>query len=150
MWYLVLIVLLVFADQAVKAIIQAQFQIFESVPVIDGVFHLTYVKNTGAAFSIFEGKQGYFIAITAIVSCVLIIYLIKNLRRADRTLLVAISLITSGGIGNLIDRLKQGYVVDFFDFRIWPVFNIADIAVTCGCGLLILYLLVIEPKKAKK
>ncbi|MBR2001302.1 MAG: signal peptidase II, partial [Firmicutes bacterium] len=60
------------------------------------------------------------------------------------------ALILAGGIGNFIDRVRLGYVVDFFDFRIWPIFNVADIAVCCGCGLLIFYVLIWEPRMAKK
>jgi signal peptidase II len=62
----------------------------------------------------------------------------------------SLALILAGGIGNFIDRVRFGYVVDFFDFRIWPIFNVADIAVCCGCGLLVFYVLIWEPRMQKK
>ncbi len=152
MWYLILLVLVVALDQAVKALVQSHFALYQSVPVIEGIFHLTYIQNTGAAFSVLEGKQLFLILLTATVSAFLVFYIAKNRQSANRFLLLALSLIAAGGIGNLIDRIRFGYVVDFFDFSIvpFPVFNIADIAVTTGCGLLVIYMFVIEPKLNKK
>jgi signal peptidase II len=66
----------------------------------------------------------------------------------NRLLLVSLGLIIGGGFGNLIDRVRQGYVVDFFDFHFWPIFNVADIAVSVGCGLLIVYVLFVEGKES--
>ncbi|MDD2483879.1 MAG: signal peptidase II [Eubacteriales bacterium] len=148
--YLFLLVCIVAVDQAVKILIENEFALHESVPVIEGFFHLTYVQNTGAAFSIMEGKQILFILLASVISSILIIYIIKNRKKQSGFLLLGLALIAAGGIGNLIDRIRLGYVVDFLDLRIWPVFNVADIAVTTGCVLLVWYTFFIEAKKNKK
>ena len=150
MWYLVLAAALIVADQAVKSIVQSHLTLLQSVPVIEGVFHLTYIQNTGAAFSILEGQKVLFILLTSLVSLLILGYVIKNRRSGSRWLLIPLTSVAAGGIGNLIDRIRLGYVVDYLDFRIWPIFNIADMAVTVGCGFLIIYFFVIEPKNKKK
>ena len=150
MWYLVLAAVLVAADQAVKFIIQSHFAVQQSVPVIEGIFHLTYIQNTGAAFSILEGQKLLFILITSVVSLLILGYVIKNRRSGSRWLLLPLTSVAAGGIGNLIDRIRLGYVVDYLDFRVFAIFNIADMAVTIGCAFLVIYFFGIEPKIKKK
>ncbi len=138
-------------DQLVKHIISTGMVIGETIPVINNFFHITYIHNSGAAFGIMAGKSIFLIGFPAlmIIAGIIILVLFKN--RLAVTELTAISLIAGGGIGNLIDRCVHGYVIDFIDFKVWnPVFNIADIAVCTGCGLLIFYLLVIDGKKNGK
>jgi len=84
-----------------------------------------------------------------IIITAVLLYLIKKQKSEHWCLLLSISLIAAGGVGNLIDRAMKGYVVDFFDLRVWPIFNVADISVCLGCGLLILYMFFIEPKQSK-
>jgi signal peptidase II len=84
-----------------------------------------------------------------IVIAFVLVYLIKRQKKEHWCLLLSLSLIAAGGLGNLIDRALNGYVVDFLDFRIWPIFNVADISVCVGCGLLVLYVFFIEPKRSK-
>ena len=106
----------------------------ESVPVIPGVFHLTLVHNRGAAFGILRNQLIVFIA----VSLAAIAYIIAVIRRSPgRLQQAALSLVLAGAAGNLIDRVALGYVVDFLDFRVWPVFNVADSAICTGAGLLV-------------
>ena len=133
-------------DQWTKALTLANIPLYGRVPVIDGLFHLTYVQNTGAAFSSFEGMQWLF----ALIFAAFTIWLIwefsgKRLpfKPLDRALIVAIY---AGGLGNMIDRIRLGYVVDmiqttFIDF---PVFNVADIFITCGCIAMMAHLLLVN------
>lgn len=116
-----------------------------------GVFHLTYVQNTGAAFGMLSGAKWLFIVVIAAVVVVLTVLLIK--RRGLHTLLrVGMSLIIAGGIGNLIDRIFRGYVVDMLHFKLinFAVFNVADSCICVGVALLIIYLLFFESKNISK
>ncbi len=139
MYYFIIALVLV-SDQIVKGLVTGGMAVGQSIPVIDKVFYLTYVQNTGAAFSNFEGQRLLLVAITSIMLAALSFYLVKKRHSEHWTLLVALSLIIAGGVGNLIDRVRLGYVVDMFDFQFWPVFNIADIGVCVGCGFMILYI----------
>jgi signal peptidase II len=120
----------------------------QSVPLINGVFHLTYTENTGAAFSILQNQRWLFIALTIIFIILATYYLIKH-PKEKLIMRVGLSMVLAGAIGNLIDRILLGYVVDFFDFRLinFPVFNIADCAIDVGCALLVIYFLFIAGKK---
>ena len=106
-------------------------------PLIKDVLHLTYVENRGAAFSILQNFRWLFIGVTIIVSFVILIYLVRR-QSSSVFLNVCLSLILGGAVGNLIDRIRFGYVVDFVDFRAinFAIFNVADCAVTIGTILL--------------
>ena len=129
---------IILLDQIVKLIVRSSMYIGQSIPVIKDIFHITYVQNRGAAFNMLDGKSLVLILIPAIAIAIGVWYMEKHLEE-HWTLLVSLVLVIAGGIGNLIDRCFMGFVTDMFDFRIWPVFNIADIAVCVGAGLLILY-----------
>ena len=138
------------SDQITKQLVTAGMEVNQTIPVIDGIFHITYVRNFGAAFSILQGKQFFLITVTFIALAVIFIYLIKKIRDNPRILSLSLSLIEGVGFGNLAVRIRLGYLVDFFDFRAFPVFNVADICVCCGCGLLILFLCYIEPRTTRR
>jgi signal peptidase II len=121
-------------DQASKAFISGKIQLNQTVPLINGVLDITLVHNRGAAFGILR-NQVYLFIITAIAAVVLIYFALKN-NRHNKYHVVCLSLILAGAIGNLIDRLRFGYVIDFLNFYIWPVFNIADSAITIGAVFL--------------
>lgn len=125
----------IFLDQAAKILIQKIFLPGESFPIIKSIFHLTLVLNKGAAFGMFSNLSAFFI----FVSIGVIFYIVVYLQKCDAAYDVktALSFITGGAISNLLDRLRFGYVIDFLDFRIWPVFNFADSAIT----LSVLYLI---------
>lgn len=114
----------------------------EGIPLIPGVFHLTYVENTGIAFGMMENKRIVFITLSVIILAALFIYLLKAPRR-DVWLKLGTALVISGSLGNLIERVSKGYVVDFLDFRLinFPVFNVADIAVCVGAAALVIHFL---------
>lgn len=128
---LLLSILVIIVDQLTKYYIQTHLEPGMSIPVIPKIFHITYVLNPGAAFGILEHKTAFFVLIaTLMVGAVLYFY--PRIPREDILLRAGICLMTGGAVGNVIDRLKTSYVVDFFDFRIWPVFNVADIAIVTG------------------
>ena len=129
---------IILLDQIVKLIVRSSMYIGQSIPVIKDIFHITYVQNRGAAFNMLDGKSLVLILVPAIAIAIGLWYMEKHLEE-HWTLLVSLVLVIAGGIGNLIDRCFMGFVTDMFDFRIWPVFNVADIAVCVGAGLLILY-----------
>ncbi|MFH1678233.1 MAG: signal peptidase II [Candidatus Omnitrophota bacterium] len=134
-----LVIIIIIFDQLSKYVISHKFLPGQSIPVIENIFHLTYVLNRGAAFGILK-NQGYLFIVIALAA---IIFIFTNLLRV-RVLRekLALSLILAGVIGNLIDRLRLSAVIDFLDFRIWPVFNLADSAITIGAVLLAYSLLI--------
>ncbi len=138
--YFILISILVTVDQIIKWISRTKLEKFESYPVIDGFFHFTYIENRGAAFGILQDKTWFFVLITLLVIGYMIYFTQKNKKNIDKKLIFVLSLITAGAIGNLIDRIWLGFVVDMFDFRgIWQfVFNFADVCVVVGGILLII------------
>ena len=140
-FYCLIIILIIVVDQIVKYLSVVFLKPVSTIPVLDGVFHLTYCENTGAAFSIFEGARWFFIIITSLF-VIFILLLVFSGRVQSVVGSYLLSVVAAGGIGNLIDRIYQGYVVDMFDFRLinFAIFNVADIAVTCGgIAFVILY-----------
>lgn len=133
----------VLLDQLTKAYIRHTMLPSTSIPVVDGVFHITYVRNMGAAFGLMPGKQPLFIATSLVVVFGVLGYWV--LRRPRSLWLVsAMGLVMGGAIGNLIDRSSAtGLVTDFFDFTLidFPVFNIADTAIVVGVGMLVVWVL---------
>ena len=147
MIYFAIILALIGLDQILKHLIQTTMEWNATIPLLPNFFHISYIQNTGAAFSFFRGQQLLLISITSVVSVFLLIYLWRKRRAGHGIFLTSITLIVSGGIGNLIDRIRLGYVVDYLDFRFFPVFNLADICVVTGSLLMLLYLFWIEPKQ---
>ena len=123
----------VILDQAVKAYVASTMLPGESIPVAAPFFHITFVLNPGAAFGIFRDQQWLFLA-TAIVFSIAFLVFYERLRRSGVLIHYGSVALAAGAVSNLIDRIRLGHVVDFFDFRIWPVFNIADIAIVLGTG----------------
>lgn len=131
-------VLIVFIDRLTKLFFSDLLMHGESLPIIRNVLHMTMVHNTGIAFGFFKDYGATFIVIPIVAIFLLafnIYYYRQNNEALSRAYIVAFSLILGGAIGNLIDRIVYGYVIDFIDFRIWPVFNIADSAITIGAIL---------------
>lgn len=146
MWLFVLPLAVVILDQFSKFIVVENMALGESIPIIEEVFHLTYILNPGAAFGMFAHNRLFFIAIAVIVIGI-IIWARREILASQWEVKAGCGLFLGGAIGNLIDRARQGLVIDFFDFRIWPVFNIADIAICIGVGLIIWNLLKTELKR---
>lgn len=138
----IVIVALIALDQWVKFEIVKNIQLGEVKPFIPKILSLTYLRNTGAAFSILENQQWLFAVITLVVIGAAIWYLSKHIKGSVR-LLSGLSLIIAGGIGNFIDRMRQGFVVDMFqlDFINFAIFNVADSYLTIGVLVLIVMML---------
>ena len=134
---------IVAADQATKYLTVSNIPLFGAVPAIDGVFHFTFVQNTGAAFSSFEGMQWLFALIFVLFTAGVIWEFAKKTMGFTTLERWCIAAIWAGGLGNMIDRVRLGYVVDMIctDFINFPVFNVADIFITCGCILLLVHLI---------
>ncbi|MBA3004418.1 MAG: signal peptidase II [Desulfurivibrio sp.] len=153
-WLLVVVVF----DQLTKGLVMAYFGLYELKPLIPGLFNLTYLTNTGAAFGMLAGAQSvwrqvFFVGV-AVVAIVVLFFSYRQFRSQGRIFAHAIGLIAGGAVGNLIDRLRFGAVVDFLDFYIgthhWPAFNVADSAITIGVGLFILGSLLYPPQESEK
>ena len=139
MFYLIAIVWLLF-DQVSKYYVMNHFVLGESLPVIQNVCHFTYIINHGAAFGMLTNQRWFFLAVALVLIIVYGIYR-KQVNNGPLILRVGSALLISGAIGNGIDRYILHGVVDFFDFRIWPIFNIADIGICIGVVCIIYYLL---------
>ncbi len=125
-------------DQISKYFIVSLMQVGQSIPLINNFLHITYVRNPGAAFGMLPYQTLFFILVTLVVA-VLIIYYYRTLSDDHKWLRFGLALQLGGAIGNLIDRVMEGYVVDFIDFKIWPpVFNIADSAIVIGITIFII------------
>ena len=134
-WYIALVIIAL--DQGSKWLIQQGMTLHESIPVIPGFFHITYILNRGAAFGILENQRWLFL-IMAILLFVLYAVFRKKLPE-HRAVQAGAGMLLGGAFGNALDRFLHSAVVDFFDFRIWPVFNIADIGIVVGVCLLLWY-----------
>lgn len=136
-------------DRVLKAAVVEQLKPLGRLELIPGFFQLTYVENRGAAFGILANYQWLFIAVTAVV-CLLIAAALIFYRGHTALTRTALTLILAGGIGNMIDRLHYQYVVDYIHFQFFPpVFNFADICVTVGCALLVIYLLLFADDRGR-
>ena len=129
--------LVVIFDQLTKLFVASRFSLGESVPVIKGIFSIAYLANQGAGFGILQGQRWFFIFFALMVIGA-ILYLYDKIP-ANKYVQLGVGLILGGAIGNLIDRIRLSYVIDFLDFRFWPAFNIADSAVSVGAVILIIY-----------
>lgn len=143
-------------DQLTKWLTVVNLEEYESFPVWQDVFHFTYVKNTGMAFGMLKDHRWVFMVFSTIAIVALIVYLFR-FRPESRWMQVSMAMIIGGGIGNMIDRILLGYVVDFIDFTLinFAVFNIADSFVCVGAGIMILCLVLdlikeIKLEKAQK
>lgn len=136
-------------DQASKALVQLLMYLGESVPVAPPVFYLTYIMNPGAAFGLLAYQTSLFVTVTVVlVAGALLGY--RKLPPGRNLLRYGLGLVLGGALGNLADRLRYGRVVDFLDFRVWPVFNLADTAIVIGASFLVWELLKDYDKKPKK
>jgi signal peptidase II len=130
---------IVFIDRITKMFFSNNLALHESWPVIRHFLHMTLVHNTGIAFGLFKNAGVVFIIIPAVAIVLLgynIYYYKNNEEKLSRLYIVAFSLILGGAIGNLVDRILFGYVIDFIDLQVWPVFNIADSAITIGAVII--------------
>lgn len=152
-WFLLMIAM-VFADQITKWLAVINLKGEGSFPLWEGVFHLTYVENTGSAFGMLKDHRWVFMLVSTVLIVGLLIFFVYFYKSISTGMRWSCSLIIAGGIGNMIDRVLVGYVVDFFDFTLidFAVFNVADSFVCIGAGLFILCFILdmIKDEKNKK
>ena len=138
--YSLFVLAIVAADQITKYLVVVNIPLYTDVPFIPGVLGLTYVQNTGAAFSIGDGFPLFFVGVAAVICAAILAFML--LVRQHRMLgVIAAGLVFGGAVGNAVDRVLYQYVVDFFEFTFFsfPVFNVADICITCGVVLFMVY-----------
>jgi signal peptidase II len=151
MWAFGLAALIVAVDQATKLLIQANMVPGQSIPVVGWLFRLTYIHNPSAAFGLAFGTINFYILFGIVASVVVSGYLLR-LPRREYWPKIALALILAGAVGNLVDRIRLGEVIDFIQVGlseqvVWPIFNVADMGVSTGVTLLLLYFIVIgEPQ----
>ena len=132
---------LVIIDQIIKYFVSVYLQPVGSVSVIDNLFSLTYVENKGVAFGMFSDMRWVFVALTSALLAIIIFYMFKK-RPKGKFFYICAALIIGGGIGNLIDRIFYGYVIDYLSLSFFPpVCNFADYCITAGTIMLVIYLL---------
>lgn len=159
--YIGVLLLVVLLDQITKLIVVSQMSLGDSVPLIDGVFHFTYILNKGAAFGMLSDHRWIFILLSTVAVVGIAAYLILRSRKIGTLWGISMAMICGGGIGNMIDRLwngeifGEGAVIDFLDFCAFPnlwswIFNVADAAVCIGGGLIVLALIVDEVKESHR
>ena len=125
-------------DQLVKWIVQTHMELGQTIPLIKNIFHLTYILNPGAAFGLLPHKDWFFLAIVVVLYIAFFV-MRKRIPEKPAYFPMAIGMLLGGALGNAIDRVRIGEVIDFFDFRIWPIFNVADIFICLGVGLIAFY-----------
>ena len=135
---LALFALILAVDQLTKYAISTVFLPGESLPVVPHIFHITYVLNPGAAFGMLPQARWFFI-LAALILAFLVYH--RRLKKEPAAFYYGCVAMLAGAVGNLVDRIRQGLVIDFFDFRIWPVFNVADIAIVLGVAGMIFAIL---------
>jgi signal peptidase II len=150
-WKMVLswVVTILVLDQLTKMIVDGAMSLHQSIPIIEGFFNLTYVRNTGAAFGIFAGSHEAFrlpfLILVSVLALGFVAVMLKRLHNEEKGLISALSLIIGGAIGNLVDRVLYGEVIDFLDFYWsnyhWPAFNVADSCITIGVLITLFYLI---------
>ena len=145
----VLVAVIVAFDQLTKFIVDRSMPLHHSIPIIGGFFSLTYVRNTGAAFGIFAGSAEIFrrpfLILVSVVAIGFIVVMLKRLRDSEKWLVTALAFILGGAVGNLIDRVVYGEVIDFLDCfwgsYHWPAFNVADSFITVGVTITLFILI---------
>ncbi len=143
LFYCLFVLGIVAADQITKYLTVANIPLFQDVDFLPGIINLTYVQNTGAAFSFFEGMQWLFALVFVIFTVLILVEYFKSPMPFTKFERWCIAAIYGGGLGNMIDRLRLGYVVDMIEtqFIKFPVFNVADCFITCGCIILVVHLI---------
>lgn len=138
---LLIAAVIVLADQLIKFFVLNELKPIGTVKVIDGVFNLTYVENRGVAFGIFQDMRWVFVAVTCILLFLIIFYMFRK-RPKGKLFYICAGMIIGGGVGNLIDRLVHGYVVDYLAVSFFPpVCNFADYCITIGVFILVIYVI---------
>jgi signal peptidase II len=155
-WVGTIIGVVLVLDQFTKYLVEKSIRMYDVIPVLPGFFNLTHVRNKGAAFSLFSTmpngfRSAFFITVTLVAVAALAVLISKT---GERLLVAAFSLIAGGAVGNVIDRIRFGEVVDFIQWYYrsfyWPSFNVADSAISIGVGLLVIDMIIRKPQDTTK
>lgn len=149
--WIIIALLTILLDQVSKALIVANFSLTDHFTFLPGVFDIVYVKNTGAAFSMFESHTWILGTVSVLFSIAILVYMFKT-KPQDKLILISAGLFLGGALGNGIDRIFRHFVVDFIELTLFkfPVFNIADIAITVGAVIVVLKILTEKETKEEK
>jgi signal peptidase II len=152
-WVLPLVALAALTvDQWTKYLVVSNLELYESwapLPALADLFTIHHVTNTGAAFGLFQNGSLVFAVVAIVVSVVIVLYY-RHLPDGEWLVRLSLGLQLAGALGNLIDRVRVGHVIDFLDFQVWPVFNLADASIVCGVILLAYLLLREERQESRK
>ena len=148
MWYIVLFAALLGADQLIKYWTVEHLALGESAAFLPGIVQLTRVHNYGAAWSSFSGQTTALAVVTVLLMAAVAYLLVRRIVRHPLGVIAGV-MILAGGVGNLIDRIETGFVIDFFDFYFWPIFNVADIFICVGVGLIVWNIVMDECRKTE-
>ena len=148
--YYAVVALIACGDQIIKWMVVHSLVMYEKIPILGGLVTVTNIRNSGAAYNLFSDMTWLLIFFPGIVMAFGLIYIGVKSKTSNKMLMLALSMVIGGGLGNLIDRITEGYVVDFLDIKIIPVFNVADMFICVGCGLLFIYLLFVDGKHHEK
>ena len=144
-WEKVLFAAIIALDQFTKSRVVATMRLGESIPVVPDFIHLTYITNPGAAFGILPNQRVFFL-VMGLALLVLFAFFYPRLKKSDMLLKFGVICLVSGSTANLIDRVQTGEVVDFLDLRIWPIFNVADVAVVAGMFVMVYVIIFLDDK----
>ena len=140
---------IILADQAVKLLVRSKLALGQSVPVIHDFFNITYIRNTGTAFSMFENNLWITLGLTTVLIVVCLLFMLHEWKKGSKFLALCLAMVLGGGLANMVDRVFIGYVTDMFAFGNFAIFNVADIFVCTGCALAIIAVFFGDRKKDK-
>ena len=158
MLFITCLLLVVVLDQLSKSWVVHHFMLYESREIIPGFFHLTYLTNTGVAFGLFAGRPGwlrqaFFIGV-AVIAVIAVFFIYRRMKGISRWYIAGLAMIGGGALGNLVDRIRFGSVVDFLDFSVsghhWPAFNVADSAITVGVAIIVMMNILLAGREQQK
>lgn len=147
MLYILVFCVVLGLDFITKILAIKNLQPISTIPILKGIFHLTYVENKGAAFGMFQNAR-IFLVIAAVLCAIYIVYFLLKSKNKSKLLNMGLVFVLAGAVGNLLDRIFRGFVVDFLDFRLinFPVFNIADIFVCVGALFIMIFIIFFDEK----
>ena len=139
--YPIIVALIIAADQFTKVMVRSNISLGERIPVIGNWMNFTYIRNEGTAFSMFSGNVLVTVVLTSILLVVCAVFIVQEIKAGEKFMAICLTCILGGGLSNMFDRLYFGYVTDMISCGSFAIFNVADMFVTCGCIIAIIYVL---------
>ncbi|MFO7815295.1 MAG: signal peptidase II [Halanaerobiales bacterium] len=138
--FIIIVFILVFIDQLIKHMIFNNYMLGQSMPLIEDFLYITYIKNTGVAFGFLKNNNIFMVIVISVI-IILLLFFYFHEKKKSLVLNISIMLLVSGAIGNLIDRIMRGFIIDYINFTFWPAFNLADTLIVIGSFLLGFYII---------